>query len=312
MRLIIFSFLLIFLTMGCSSSPDKSKDVRAKPPSPGTNDKLLTPKSKRSQKHSLFKTDPKKIKSKQQAIEDQILAKKQSILSDPSDPDKNKIIHLPTLVNLKDQSIMVLVNEGNYLVGKPGKSGLHEIYLPSFYIDQYEITNKKFKAYNAVYTEKVFNKNIECYDCPATGIDWNSANKYCSWAGKRLPTEPEWEAAARGNTNHHWPWGDKWLPKYANSLTKEDGFEGISPVGSFPIGSSPSGALDMAGNVWEWVSPENSLRRKNKTVFYTAKGGSWKSSPKSTKISFRHKVETGLKNRTFGFRCAKSIQNKSN
>lgn len=227
------------------------------------------------------------------------------------DPDKKNIINLPTLVNQKDKSTMVLVNKGKYLVGKPGNADLQEIILPSFYIDQYEVTVKQYKAYNAVYNEKSFNKNRECADCPAMGIDWESAKKYCKWAGKRLPTEPEWEAAARGHTNHHWPWGDKWLPKYANSLAKEDGFEGIAPGGSFPIGASPFGALDMAGNVWEWISPENSSKERKKTDFYTAKGGSWRSSPKSTKISFRHKVEPGFKNRTFGFRCAKSIASRT-
>ena len=110
-------------------------------------------------------------------------------------------------------------------------------------------------------------------------------------------------------------WGDKWQPKFSNSLTKEDGFEDIAPVGSFPIGASPFGALDMAGNVWEWVGPEisqsveNSLIKNNNKDLYITKGGSWKSSPKSTKISFKHMVKPDFKNRTFGFRCAKSIEN---
>jgi formylglycine-generating enzyme required for sulfatase activity len=305
LRTVLLLYLLLFLVSGCSSSPDKSKEVRSNPPPPET--KIV-------KKHSLFKSNPKRIKSKQKAIEDQILAKKQSLLSDPKDPDNKKIIHLPTLVNQKDKSIMVLVDEGKYLVGKPGNSGLREITLPSFYIDQFEVTVKQYKAYNAIYNVKTYNKNKECTNCPAMGIDWVSANKYCKWAGKRLPSEPEWEAAARGHTNHSWPWGDKWQPKYTNSLAKEDGFEAIAPVGSFPIGSSPFGALDMAGNVWEWVSLEytppekNSSMKKNKPVLYTTKGGSWKSSPKSTRISFSHKVQPGFKNQTFGFRCAKSIK----
>jgi formylglycine-generating enzyme required for sulfatase activity len=302
LRLIIFIFLIYSLATGCSSSSNKSKEVRAE-----TSSKTLTPKPKKAERLPLFKSDPKKIKSKKQAIKAQILAKKKNLLADPFDPDKKKIINLPTQVNLKDKSIMVLVNKGKYLVGKPDNSGLHEVALKPFYIDQHEITTKKYKNFNAIYSEKKFNQNRECADCPAMGIDWESANKYCKWAEKRLPSESEWEAAARGHTNYRWPWGDKWQPKYANSLTKEDGFEGIAPVGSFPIGASPFGALDMAGNVWEWVSLENSFTKKNKTVFYTTKGGSWKSSPKSTKISFSHKVQSGFINRTFGFRCAKSI-----
>ena len=304
--------------MGCSSSPGKSKEVLAKPPPPpSTKDSYLTSKPKIPKKISLFKSNPKRKKSKQQAIENQILAKKQNLLSDLSDPNNKNIIHLPTQMNPKDKTIMVLVNKGNYLVGQSGNSGLHEVTLPAFYIDQYEITTKNFKAYNAIYNEKIYNNNKECSDCPAMGIDWISANKYCKWAGKHLPSESEWEAAARGHTNHHWPWGDKWLPKYSNSLTIEDGFENIAPVGSFPIGTSPFGALDMAGNVWEWVSPDtsllrgNTMKKKNKPVIYVTKGGSWKSSPKSTKISFKHMVKPDFKKRTFGFSCAKSIENNA-
>lgn len=210
---------------------------------------------------------------------------------------------------------MVLVYKGNYLVGKPGVPGLQKVSIPAFYIDQYEITVEKYKTHNLIYSEKPFNGNEACPTCPAMGIDWESANRYCLWAGKRLPSESEWEAAARGTSNHHWPWGDNWLPKYANTLEKEDGFDKASPVGSFPLGASPFGALDMTGNVWEWVSgeapPEKGAPAKKpggEKPLYAAKGGSWKSSPKLAKISFRHMVRPGFKNNTFGFRCAKSFK----
>lgn len=236
---------------------------------------------------------------------------------------KRKPFALPTYLNVKDNTLMVLITKGDYLVGRKVMPNYKRAFLPglnqnkiqAFYIDQYEITAEKFKKYNPKYDEKPFYEGVECPTCPAMGIDWNSAGKYCQRAGKRLPAESEWEAAARGpSNNHHFPWGDRWDSRFANILGKEDGFAMAAPVGSFPLGVSPSGAMDMIGNVWEWVSSTYSLPESNpekekgrKRIFYTLKGGSWRSSLKEAKISFRHLADPDLKNPSFGFRCAKSI-----
>ena len=88
---------------------------------------------------------------------------------------------------------------------------------------------------------------------PINCVDRNQARTYCEWAGKRLPTQAEWSRAAYGTDGRKYPWGNKWDAIRANVYGSEDGYEQTAPVGSFPTGASPSEALDMGGNVWEWT-----------------------------------------------------------
>lgn len=202
---------------------------------------------------------------------------------------------------------MVLVSAGKYLAGSDAHFETH----PAFYIDRYEVTVRQYKRVNPFYDEKLY-VGGECPDCPAMAVDLENAKRYCLWAGKRLSSEEEWEAAARGPTNNLLPWGNQFMPNHANIAGKEDGFLMAAPVGSFPLGASPYGALDMIGNVWEWVAaspspPADAEGNKKSTGEKPGilKGGGWNSGGQTADISYRNSVDPALKSPTFGFRCSK-------
>lgn len=242
----------------------------------------------------------------------------------------------PTRLNRRDGSTLVRIPGGTYRVplNPPGhhrmtdnSRGLQEKILPEFYIDLTEITVEQFKKFDPDYDETVYTGGEACPQCPAMGIDWRRARNYCQWADKRLPTEEEWEAAARGRTQRLVPWEGESSPRRANLLGAEDGYTGPAPVGSFPTGASPTGALDMIGNVWEWVATpvptsgaqeastqEASAKTESPQTqnpfraegMYLLKGGSWSSPDLLAAISIRNPVNGSAVNPTFGFRCAQS------
>tara|TARA_B100001123_G_C15122969_1_gene952141 strand:- start:263 stop:997 length:735 start_codon:yes stop_codon:yes gene_type:complete len=214
---------------------------------------------------------------------------------------KRKKLVLPSIVNSKDLSSMVLVDSGSYLVtptsGKINSLGIKKKIL-AFYVDRFEITVSQFKKFDPKYNETRFIN--PCSQCPVVGITWSQARDYCFWAGKKLPTEAQWEAAAQGPIRKLWPWGNKFKPEKANLIGIEDGFSGVAHVGSYPSGVSQNGAQDMTGNVWEWVALDQ--RPSNQKLL---KGGGWRTEKKLSIISARNWVDPKIKNPTFGFRCVK-------
>ena len=220
---------------------------------------------------------------------------------------------------------MARVPAGEFTMGAndwwPKSQPEHRLWLDSFYIDKYEVTNKRFKAFTDAtgrpapthWTGGRIPVGKENH--PVVYVTWADADAFCKWEGKRLPTEQEWEKAARGTDGRSFPWGNKFDREKGN--TPQYGNEDTMPVGSFESGKSPYGVYDMAGNAFEWTDswfkghkgnthPDENYGEKYKVL----KGGSWYdctyykcgiSAPAFNRIFF-HPL---TKNNNFGFRCAK-------
>lgn len=220
---------------------------------------------------------------------------------------------------------MVLVPAGGFTMGSndwwPKSQPEHPVNLKAFYIDKYEVTNQRYKAFvdatGGPTPAHWVNGNIPDgkENHPVVYVNWYDAAAFCSWEGKRLPTEQEWEKAARGADKRTFPWGDKFDKNKGN--TPQYGNEDTMPVGSFDSGKSPYGIYDLAGNAFEWVEnwykpyPGSTHHDENFGEKYKVlKGGSWYdctnykcgiSAPAYNRIFFHPHT----KNNNFGFRCAK-------
>ncbi len=160
---------------------------------------------------------------------------------------------------------MVLIPAGSFTMGqdgsKPKNGPAHSVELPDYEIDRFEVTNEEFAWFIeqtgfVSYAEENSTKNWRDAaegkgNHPVVYVTWNDAVAYCEWAGKRLPTEAEWEKAARGDDGRAYPWGNDFVPDAGNFY--EGGIRGTTAVGSFGTGASPYEVYDMAGNVREWV-----------------------------------------------------------
>jgi formylglycine-generating enzyme required for sulfatase activity len=335
--------VILALLCGCASSdltpahPKHTKKKDSQPVLPAEN-----PQPVLGSPQPLFEKKPVLGESPvtgKESVAPQPILVKQSVTELKKAPALRKgPLEPPTRLNRRDGSTLVSIPGGKYLVPLNPPShhrmtdnsrGLQVKILPEFYIDLTEVTVEQFKKFDPDYDETVFNGGKECPQCPAMGIDWRRARNYCRWADKRLPTEEEWEAAARGPTQRLVPWEGETSHKRANLLGDADGYTGPAPVGSFPTGASPTGVLDMVGNVWEWVAtpvptgsspqpastmespsnPEHSRSSQTSTPTnqaYLLKGGSWSSPELLAAISIRNPVSGSAVNPTFGFRCAQS------
>jgi|SRR5215469_583034 len=185
-----------------------------------------------------------------------------------------------------------------------------EINIEGFYIDRYPVTNRDYKRFVDAtgYVAPVSWKGLEypagSAEVPITGVTCEDAEAYCKWAGKRLPSEEEWEKAARGTDGRLYPWGNEWKPaacRMDSTRSPGDSF-GPTPVGSYPDDKSPYGVMDMAGNVEEWVS--NKLGGLRLT-----KGGSFVHSQPYNFLCARKFAHHSVVMRALdyiGFRCAKT------
>jgi formylglycine-generating enzyme required for sulfatase activity len=209
-------------------------------------------------------------------------------------------------------------NEPWYLPEHPKR----KVFLDNYFIDKYEVTNGQFKSwlqstglYSPDQLQEIGKRLLMKQDkAPVRIVTWAKANEYCLAMGKRLPSEAEWEKAARGTDGRTYPWGNKWNPDYANVGQNE---EDLMPVGSYEKGKSPYGVYDMAGNVMEWTADwfEAYPGAEYKSPNYgrkhrVARGGSWGGVghyviPHFFRTTYRFDFAPESAYNDVGFRCAK-------
>ncbi|GJL78892.1 MAG: hypothetical protein NPINA01_18810 [Nitrospinaceae bacterium] len=234
---------------------------------------------------------------------------------------------------LQNDSVeMISVPAGVFLMGskqeegRPDERPQRKVYLDTYAIDAHEVTNKRYlKFIHATdrkeplnpYGDKLLSEESGVDNLPVVQLTWYDAVDYCRWAGKRLPTEAEWEKAARGEQGLIFPWGfEPPSNETVNFLRNWKGTQTLWQVGSTPETSSPYGVQDMAGNVREWVrdwyAPDYYTRASNKNpqgpdtgILKVIKGGSWHSFIGDVRPASRGKGGFALKTDGIGFRCAK-------
>ncbi|MEE8493129.1 MAG: SUMF1/EgtB/PvdO family nonheme iron enzyme [Nitrospirales bacterium] len=238
----------------------------------------------------------------------------------------------------KDGAPMVLIPAGPFRMGVPqgardgGRDEYpnHEVFLDVFYIDTYEVTNGRYLEFigatghrkpqhltrpdrnlweGGLMPETIVNR-------PVINVDWDDAQAYCTWAGKRLPTEAEWEKASRGADERRFPWGNvEPTDKHLNYNQRWVGHRTLLPVGSYEAGRSPYGLYDTAGNVFEWVadwydaayyakSPKRNPQGPETGSRKVIRGSGWQSETPITRIFNRFGSDPKDRNESTGFRCA--------
>ena len=220
---------------------------------------------------------------------------------------------------------MVQVPAGEFLRGRDNatddEAPAKQVYLETFWIDRNEVTNAEFKAFcdstNRLLPNNPMWDNNYVLDNPGrpvVNITWRQANEYCKWKGKSLPTEAQWEKAARGTEGLLYPWGNEYADDHAN-IHGTDDYRRTSPVGNFPLGASPYGANDMSGNVWEWCVDwyqefyyaEAPLRNppgpSEKSAWRVVRGGGFSSPPDDAVTTNRSKNKPKMPLHHIGCRC---------
>jgi len=221
---------------------------------------------------------------------------------------------------------MVLVPEGEFTMGSNDgddhEQPVHKIFLDAYYIDKYEVTNTLYKACvdaevcdrPSIATRVNYYDDPQYAQHPVVHVDWNMVNEYCEWRGARLPTEAEWEKAARGTDGRTYPWGEEIDGAFANY---DNNVGDSTPVGGYENGVSPYGAYDMAGSAFEWVadwhdasyyasSPGANPTGPDSGDFRVVRGGAWTSKFSSVRSAYRLRYDPTDTNFTIGFRCSRS------
>ncbi len=250
----------------------------------------------------------------------------------PSEPEPVAAVPSPPHVveergHEKDGSVLVKVPAGEFVLGGVPAGEFvegalrHRVRLSEYWIGKYPVTNEQYDAFVKAtgHREAGLRDNDRCNDPrqPVVGVSWQDARAYCQWAGLELPTETQWEAAARGTDERKYPWGNDPPSK---ALANYRGGEGRPTlVGAYAAGAGPYGTLDQAGNVWEWCRDEYKNdaykvrdgqqdpwvkpRDENSGIAVRVlRGGSWADVATSLRAASRHGIQAGLRYQYFGFR----------
>jgi formylglycine-generating enzyme required for sulfatase activity len=238
----------------------------------------------------------------------------------------------------KDRAPMVEIPSGSFPMGVPpgdrdgGRDEYprHEVLLDTFWIDQFEVTNGRYVEFVKSAGHRVPQnptnptRNLWQGDSiteslaerPVINVDWFDADAYCKWAGKRLPTEAEWEKAAKGTSDRRFPWGNvEPTAKHLNYNQRWIGEKTLMPVGSYEAGKSPYGLYDVVGNVWEWVndwydaryyekSPSKNPTGPQEGTKKVIRGAGWQNETPTVRIFTRVDSDPTMRNESTGFRCA--------
>jgi len=223
---------------------------------------------------------------------------------------------------------MILIPAGESTIGMDGgdptDGPAHVVNLAAFEMDKFEVTNADFALFveqtgyvtdaeqSGGQSWRAFAEGKENH--PAVKVTWNDAVAFCEWVGKRLPTEEEWEKAARGTDGRTYPWGNEFSGTLAN--VKETGLRGTTAAGSFPGGASPYGVEDLGGNVWEWTAtwfdayPGSTVENQYYGErFRVTRGGAWFEEPAQVAAFNRNAAEPNITaNDDLGFRCVRNVQ----
>ncbi len=241
----------------------------------------------------------------------------------------------------KDRAPMVEIPSGSFPMGVPpgdrdgGRDEYprHEVLLDTFWIDQFEVTNGRYiefvKSAGHRVPQNPTNPTRNLWqgdsitesltDRPVINVDWFDADAYCKWVGKRLPTEAEWEKAAKGTSDRRFPWGNvEPTAKHLNYNQRWIGEKTLMPVGSSEAGKSPYGVYDVVGNVWEWVndwydaryyekSPSKNPTGPQEGTKKVIRGAGWQNETPTVRIFTRVDSDPTMRNESTGFRCAADV-----
>ncbi|MGH7251465.1 MAG: formylglycine-generating enzyme family protein [Nitrospiraceae bacterium] len=263
-------------------------------------------------------------------------------LAPQTHPERARMLALlaKTQASKEDPTEWVLVPAGEFEMGAeggpadPDEAPKHRVFLDAFYIGKYEITNHQYHTFvKSAGHRPPENENPKFSiwragamldgvgELPVINVSWEDAAAYCKWAGGRLPTETEWEKAARGTDGRIYPWGNDPVTGNRSNFSIEnvtfwDGPATLARKDQYEYGRSPYGAYEMAGNVWEWVqdfydenyyknSPAKNPSGPSSGKERVVRGGAWHSDPPHVRSANRYKHEPTDRRVYLGIRCAK-------